>query len=89
MREKGAHSCLMVAALCRKVFVRESKTRAGKERECKGKGAVRVERSVIKTRRSSCVCKLEGRSVVEHEAVMRTREKKEKRKSERKYQQGT
>ena len=34
---------------------------------------MRAERSVIGTRRSSCVCKLEGRlvQVVEHEAVMK------------------
>ena len=69
----------MVAVLCQKVFVRESKTRAGKEGECKGKGAVRAERSVIGTRRSSCICKLEGRFVVEHEVVMRTRDKKRKK----------
>ena len=30
--EKGAYSCLMVSVLCQKVFDRESKTRAGKER---------------------------------------------------------
>ena len=35
---------------------------------------------MIGTRRSSCVCKLEGRFVVEHEVVMRMREKKRKEK---------
>ena len=41
---------------------------------------MRAERSVIGTRRSFCVCKLEGRFVVEHEAVMRTRDKKRKKR---------
>ena len=45
-----------------------------KKGKYKRKGAVRAERSAIGTRRSSCVCKLEGRFVVEHEAVMRTRD---------------
>ena len=40
---------------------------------------MRAERSVIGTRRSSCVCRLEGRFVVEHEAVMRTRDKKKRK----------
>ena len=40
---------------------------------------MKAERSVIGTRRSSCVCKLEGRFVVEHEAVMRTRDKRDKK----------
>ena len=44
---------------------------------------MRAERSVIGTRRSSCVCKLEGRFVVEHEAVMRTRDKKREKKERR------
>ena len=37
---------------------------------------MRAERSVIGKRRLSCVCKLEGRFVVEHKAVMREKEKK-------------
>ena len=44
---------------------------------------MRAERSMIGTHRSSCICKLEGRFVVEHEAVMRTREKERKEKKER------
>ena len=79
----------MVAALCQKVFVRESKTRAGKERKYKRKGAVRAERSVIGTRSSSCVCKLEGRFVVDHEAVMRTRDKKKRKDTAENNQQIT
>ena len=38
-----------------------------------------MEKSEIGARRSSCVCKLEGRFVVEHEVVMRTRDKKRKK----------
>ena len=49
----------------------------------KGKEAVRAERNVIGTRKLSCVFKLEGCFVLEHEAVMRTREKKRERKSGR------
>ena len=46
-----------------------------------------MERSVIGTRRSSCVCKLEGRFVVEHEAVMKTRDKKKRKERAENNQQ--
>ena len=66
--------------------VRRELERKGNIRE----GAVKAERSVIGTRRSSCVCKLEGRFVVEHEAVMRTRDKKrqERRMINRSHDRG-
>ena len=44
--------------------------RGGKEQIYEEKRAVRAERTVIGTRRLSCVASFEGRFVVEHEAMM-------------------
>ena len=38
---------------------------------------------MIGTHRSSCICKLEGRFVVEHEVVMRTRDERREKEERR------
>jgi hypothetical protein len=82
---EGAYGCRMVVPWCWQALFESARREVEKKVIMKRKVLVSAERTVIGTRVLSRVASFEGRFVVEHEVMMRTRDKKKKGKEKKEH----